>query len=83
MLRSLKPAGLLFFYILWTYHPLPWSFGPLDMTAGWFGLITFQDRDSCEMARLHAWNEWTSTPGLKTKCLADNVEPSPIAKVIQ
>lgn len=83
MLRSFKAAGLLLFYVLWAYHPAPWSFGPDDMSVGWFAWFAAIDRETCEQARSVAWNSWSATPGLKTKCLQDNVEPSPMARVIQ
>lgn len=79
MLRSFKPAGLLLFYVLWIYHPSPWNFGPLSMTPGWFSLVTYRESLTCEHARGLA----SAASGLKTKCLQDNVEPSPVARVIQ
>ena len=79
MLSSLKPVGLLLFYVLWIYHPAPWNFGPLPMTAGWFSLVTYAERTDCEHVRGAA----SAASGLKAKCLQDNVEPSPIARVIQ
>ncbi len=61
----LKHAGLLLF-ILWAYHPEPWSQGALAMTAGWHGAATFTNRTYCEAAR--------SLVPLQTVCLDESVQ---------
>ncbi len=66
--RSLKHAGLLLF-ILWAYHPEPWSVGPIVMTAGWHGAATFTNRTYCEAAR--------PLVPLKTVCLEEALRPTP------
>ena len=78
----MRGSLLVLTFILWTYHPAPWTFASMNMTAGWFSLVTLDDLETCKRAK-EPMLKWSGAIITDTKCLPAGVEPFPISRMIR
>jgi hypothetical protein len=36
--------------VLWVFFSVPWQFGPIPMSSGWYSAFVYQDMHECQAA---------------------------------
>lgn len=65
-------------FVLWTWMAVPWNFGPVPMTPGWWSSLSFPPSYAEVGCRYAA--STARKGGVKAMCLPAGTEPSPIAR---
>ena len=66
-------------FVLWVWMAVPWNFGPVPMTAGWYSSLVFSPPNAeveCHLASVNS-----SSTEVLVQCLPASIEPIPISKV--